>query len=112
MLMSRRAIVVRGGTAIAAGSAIVPKARADGIDLTELRLVFHEQAMRAAIRVGRSAFYPFGAVVVRPPYDELVAEGANNSRVNPTFHGEMVCINDYVARYGNQGWENGILYTT
>jgi tRNA(Arg) A34 adenosine deaminase TadA len=36
----------------------------------------------------------------------------NNSKTNPTHHGEIVAINDYVARHGNQGWADGILYTT
>jgi tRNA(Arg) A34 adenosine deaminase TadA len=42
----------------------------------------------------------------------LLAQGANNSRVNPTYHGEIVCMNDYVELHGNQGWDGCVLYTT
>lgn len=38
-----------------------------------------------------------------------VNQGAAN---NPTFHGEIVAINNYVARHGNRGWSEMILYTT
>ena len=36
----------------------------------------------------------------------------NNTKTNPARHGEIVAINDYIARHGNQGWADGILYTT
>jgi tRNA(adenine34) deaminase len=42
----------------------------------------------------------------------VLAQGVNNSKTNPTLHGEIVAINDYVARHCNQGWADGILYTT
>jgi hypothetical protein len=41
----------------------------------------------------------------------VLAQGVNNSKTNPILHGEIVAINDYVARHGNQGWANSILYT-
>ena len=41
-----------------------------------------------------------------------MAAGVNRGSVNPTFHGEIVAIDDYVARHGNQGWAEAILYTT
>ena len=81
-------------------------------DLTHIPASFHERAMRAAIEIGWSASYPFGAVIVRPPSEELLARGVNNSTANPTHHGEIVCMNDYVALHGNQDWEGCVLYTT
>jgi hypothetical protein len=39
----------------------------------------------------------------------MLAQGVNNSKTNPILHGEIVAINDYVARHG---WANSILYTT
>jgi hypothetical protein len=33
-----------------------------------------------------------------------MATGVNNGSANPTFHGEIVAIDDYVARHGNRGW--------
>ena len=42
----------------------------------------------------------------------MLAQGVNNSKTNPVLHGEIVAINDYVALHGNQGWADGIQYTT
>jgi tRNA(Arg) A34 adenosine deaminase TadA len=69
--------------------------------------------MRLAIAAARAnPHFPFGAVIVRAADRELMATGANNRRVDPILHGEIVAINDYVARHGNQGWSEVILYTT
>jgi tRNA(adenine34) deaminase len=83
------------------------------LSLSAIPLPVHEQAMRLAIAAARAnPFFPFGAVIVRAADREVMATGANNRRANPTFHGEIVAINDYVARHGNQGWGEVILYTT
>ena len=42
----------------------------------------------------------------------MLAQGVNNGETNPILHGEIVAINDYVARHRNRGWADGILYTT
>ena len=73
----------------------------------------HERAMRLAIAVARrNPRFPFGAVMVRAADGSLLAEGVNDSRHNPVLHGEIVCINAYVAAHGNMGWEGAVLYTT
>jgi tRNA(Arg) A34 adenosine deaminase TadA len=73
----------------------------------------HEAAMRLAIAAARAnREFPFGAVIVRAADRKLLAQGVNQSRANPTFHGEIVAINDYVARHGNRGWDEAVLYTT
>ncbi|MGH7065595.1 MAG: nucleoside deaminase [Stellaceae bacterium] len=73
----------------------------------------HEAAMRLATAAARAnRGFPFGAVIVRAADREVLAQGVNQGRANPTFHGEIVAINDYVARHGNQGWGDAILYTT
>jgi tRNA(Arg) A34 adenosine deaminase TadA len=41
-----------------------------------------------------------------------MAAGVNKSAANPTLHGEIVAINDYVAHHGNRSWDEAILYTT
>jgi tRNA(Arg) A34 adenosine deaminase TadA len=41
-----------------------------------------------------------------------MARGVNNSGENPTLHGEIACMNDYVRQRGNQGWAPLVLYTT
>src|SRR5580704_5907776 len=42
----------------------------------------------------------------------VLAQGVSSGKTNPILHGEIVAINDYAARHGNQGWADGILYTT
>jgi tRNA(Arg) A34 adenosine deaminase TadA len=69
--------------------------------------------MRQAItEARRNRFFPFGAVIVRAADRRVMAAGTNNGGANPIWHGEIVAINDYVARYGNRGWQEAILYTT
>ncbi|MFI5003119.1 MAG: nucleoside deaminase, partial [Reyranellales bacterium] len=51
-------------------------------------------------------------VITRPETGEIMARGVNNSRENPTLHGEIACMNDYVRLNGNKGWAPLLLYTT
>lgn len=86
---------------------------APSLCLSAIPLPVHEQAMQFAIAAARAnPFFPFGAVIVSAADREVMATGVNNGRDNPTFHGEIVAINDYVARHRNQGWGGVILYTT
>ena len=88
-----------------------PAARAEG--LHGIRLSAHEHAMRLAIEIGkRNPVALFGAVIVRRADGAVSASGLNDSRANPTLHGEIVAIDAYVARHGNRGWGEQILYTT
>jgi tRNA(adenine34) deaminase len=83
------------------------------IDLSAIPASVHEQAMRLAIAEARgNPAFPFGAVILRAADRHLMATGVNRGATNPTFHGEIVAINDYVARHGNRGWDEAILYTT
>ena len=69
--------------------------------------------MRLAITAAKAnPFYPFGAVIIGAADRAVLAQGVNRSKTNPTPHGEIAAINDYVPRHGNQGWADGILYTT
>jgi tRNA(Arg) A34 adenosine deaminase TadA len=71
-----------------------------------------EQFMRLAIdQACKNPVYPFGAVMVQPETGEVMARGVNRSGQNPTFHGEIDCMDDYVRRSGNQGWSPRVLYT-
>ena len=69
--------------------------------------------MRLAIAAARgNPAYPFGAVIVRAMDRQVLASGVNKTADTPTFHGEIVAINDYVARHGTSGWREVVLYTT
>jgi tRNA(Arg) A34 adenosine deaminase TadA len=99
--------------AIACGglSATAATVRAPGPSAAPIAV--HEAAMRLAIAAARAnREFPFGAVIVRAADRKLLAQGVNQGRANPTFHGEIVAMNDYVARHGNRGWDETILYTT
>jgi tRNA(adenine34) deaminase len=86
---------------------------ASPVRLSAVPLLLHQQAMQLAIAAARAnRFFPFGAVIVRAADRRVMATGINNGSANPTLHGEIVAINDYVSRYGNRGWEEVILYTT
>lgn len=107
-MISKRALLLGLG-----GLVCVPGARPARAALPPVSLARHEQAMRRAIEVaGRNPYYPYGAVITEAATGEIVAEGVNASRDNPVLHGEIACMNDYVHRNGNKGWESKILYTT
>lgn len=83
------------------------------VDLRSLPAATHERLMRLAIEQGRkNAAFPFGAVIVRAADQRVMAEDVNDSARKPTHHGEIVAMNDYVRRQGNQDWGGMILYTT
>lgn len=81
--------------------------------LPPIQMAQHEAFMRLAIAEARgNPRYPFGAVIVRPDTGEVLGQGVNDSAANPTLHGEIACLNDYVRRNGSRGWERVVLYTT
>jgi tRNA(adenine34) deaminase len=107
MLLKRTLLVGLGGLVCSPGVAFAQAA------LPPISKERHEQAMRLAIEQGRkNAYYPYGAVIVRASTGEPMASGVNDSYSNPILHGEIACMNDYVAKHGNRDWARMILYTT
>ncbi len=83
------------------------------VSLADIPLSVHEAAMRKAIAAAKgNPVYPFGAVITKASTGELMASGVNAAGSNPTYHGEIACINNYITRHGNKGWDEMILYTT
>ncbi|MGE4335395.1 MAG: nucleoside deaminase [Pigmentiphaga sp.] len=81
--------------------------------LAEIPRERHEAAMREAIVMARrNPGYPFGAVITDRDSGEILARGVNDAGANPTLHGEIDCLNRYVAEHGNRDWDRRILYTT
>lgn len=73
----------------------------------------HERFMWLAVeRARRNPSYPFGAVIVHSRSGEVLSSGVNASADNPMLHGEVVAMNDYLSRHGNEGWADATLYTT
>ncbi|MFC5220293.1 nucleoside deaminase [Streptomyces coerulescens] len=73
----------------------------------------HERFMWRAIEQARkNPEWPFGAVIVHTRTGEILGSGVNTGDDSPLLHGEVVAMNDYVRRQGNQGWADTTLYTT
>lgn len=81
--------------------------------LVALEAMDHARNMRLAIAEGvGNAVWPFGAVIVDAASGAVVARGVNGAHLNPILHGEVVALNDYVARRGPDGLASTVLYTT
>ena len=73
----------------------------------------HEQYMRRAIEIAlRNPEAPFGALLVHRPTGQIMAEGLNRWRDNPTWHGEIDAINRCAAEDPGVIWSDLRLYTT
>lgn len=73
----------------------------------------HEDYMRRAIELALEVpQFPFGAIIVKRATGEIIAEGFNQSALNPTFHGEMVAINRCAELHQPTVWNEFDLYTT
>lgn len=73
----------------------------------------HEDYMRRAIELAlKVPEFPFGAVIVNRSTGEILAEGFNQSILNPTFHGEIVAINHCAELHHPTDWSEYDLYTT
>lgn len=53
---------------------------------------------------------PFAALIVDNKTGEILSKGLNTSKVNPTFHGEMVAINNCVKKHPHVDWSQVTLY--
>ena len=83
------------------------------IDLAAIPRSTHERYMRLAIEQARdNPAFPFGAVIVRAGDGQVLGSAVNRGSDNPTLHGEVAAIHDYVERNGHRGWGETILYTT
>ncbi len=81
--------------------------------LSSIPIKQHETAMRAAIAMGvQNPSYPFGAVITNAKNGVILAKGVNQTFDNPLLHGEISCINNYIAQNGNKNWADLVLYTT
>jgi tRNA(adenine34) deaminase len=71
-----------------------------------------EAFMRMALAEAAKGDFPFGAVIVRE--SEVLAKGRNLGKTNndPTAHGEMVAIRNFVAERPAQEFAKTTLYTS
>jgi tRNA(Arg) A34 adenosine deaminase TadA len=72
-----------------------------------------ESYMQSALSLAKhNPKAPFAALIVDNKTGDILAEGLNSSTINPTFHGEMVAINQFAKKYPHADWSNVTLYTT
>ena len=71
-----------------------------------------ERFMRMAIAEAARGDYPFGSVIVRD--GKVMVQGRNlgKQEKDPTAHGEMVAIRNFLARYGPDKLKGTTLYTS
>ena len=71
-----------------------------------------ERFMRMAIAEAARGDYPFGSVIVRD--GKVMVKGRNlvKQEKNPTAHGEMIAIRNFLARYGPDKLKGTTLYTS
>jgi tRNA(Arg) A34 adenosine deaminase TadA len=97
----------------ALGAVVLPIAApafARGIDAPATEA--DEGFMRLALEEAALGDYPFGAVIVRD--GEVLARGRNlgKQEQDPTAHGEMVAIRNFLARHGPEKLKGTTLYTS
>jgi tRNA(Arg) A34 adenosine deaminase TadA len=73
----------------------------------------HDLYMQRAIELAANVpDFPFGALIVNRDNGKVLAEGWNKSSINPTFHGELDAINQWVLNSPGINGDKLVLYTT
>lgn len=112
-LICRRVVVAGSAAAALIASKTQASAQTAAPAVAPAEMAKHEKYMRLAIaQANRNPGRPFGSVIVDERTGQVVGEGVVNMAANPMFHSEVVAMNDYIARHGNQGWENLTMYGT
>lgn len=72
----------------------------------------YEKYMKQLIELSqKNPRYPFAAMIIDNKTGKVLCEGVNSSTTNPTHHGEMVALNNCVAKYSKLNWANTTLIT-
>ena len=105
----------RPGNARETGARSITFTPAD--ELTAEERTRHERYMKLALDklerdTAARASGPFAAVIVNRNTGDIVCEGINRYRENPTFHGEIVAINACARVTPKVDWSELALYTT
>ncbi len=73
----------------------------------------HEKFMHQAIeQAWKMPDFPSGAILVHRKTGATVAQGHNQCDLSPTFHGEIVVINQCAKNHPDINWQELALYTT
>lgn len=113
--VSRRHMIRGGltlGVAVALGAA-ASSAQADATSTTNATATAEDEAfMRMAIEEASKADFPFGAVIVKD--GKVLATGRNSGKIekDPTAHGEMVAIRNFLSKHPPEDLQGTTLYTS
>jgi tRNA(Arg) A34 adenosine deaminase TadA len=111
-MISRRTVLSSTGAAAASALICTALPRPAAAALPPISQADHEKYMRMAIaESAHTRKIPSASVIVKPATGEVMARGINNSDYDPTLHGEMSCIRNYIERNGNREWEECVIYT-
>lgn len=106
--VSRRYVIAGALGAVTLPMAVPAFGRAVAAPATEA----DEGFMRLALEEAALGDYPFGAVIVNN--DEVLARGRNlgKQQQDPTAHGEMVAIRNFLAAHGPEKLTGTTIYTS
>jgi tRNA(Arg) A34 adenosine deaminase TadA len=113
--VSRRTLIAGAVGALAlpiASPALLVPSPAQGRGIAQGAQPDDERFMRMAIAEAARGDYPFGSVIVRD--GKVMVNGCNlgKQEKDPTAHGEMVAIRNFLARYGPDKLKGTTLYTS
>lgn len=114
-LICRRAAVAASVVAVAGLAASKKHAHAQTAksSVSPTEMARHEKYMRLAIaQANRNPGRPFGSILVDERSGNVVGEGVVDLRASPMFHSEVAAMNDFIAKYGNYGWDSLTMYGT
>lgn len=75
--------------------------------------VKYEPYMRQLIELShQNPHYPFATMIIDNQSGKILCEGVNKGSVNPTFHGEIVAINNCAKKFPTLDWSQTTLITT
>ena len=108
--VDRRAVVAGLAASVPAAIGVASPALASTIEIPAAAA--DEPLMREALALAAEADLPFGAVIVRN--GEILARGFNSGKraIDPTAHGEMVAIRQFLADHGAETLRGATLYTS
>jgi tRNA(Arg) A34 adenosine deaminase TadA len=107
--MYRRNLLT-GGAALLAAAAIA--SRRDAAARTAPAEPDDARFMQLAVNEAREADFPFGAVIVRDGVVLATGRNSTTALADPTAHGEMVAIRNFLARHRPDDLKGTTLYTS
>ena len=113
--LSRRTLIAGAVVALAlpiASPALLVPSPAQARGIAQAVQPDDERFMRMAIAEAARGDYPFGSVIVRDGKVMVKGRNLGKQEKDPTAHGEMVAIRNFLARYGPDKLKGTTLYTS